>query len=73
MSFVVMMAFNLLLAYATRPKTQAQEISPGTVAAPRISEGTELPVVFGTCALEPLYFWAGDGDADAIYSEGGKK
>ncbi len=72
MGFVAMLAVNLLLSVLT-PRPQVREPQPGTVKAPKIAEGTELTVVFGRAKVEPLYFWAGDGKAQAIKKKGGKK
>ncbi|MFQ1018057.1 hypothetical protein [Gilliamella sp. BG7] len=50
-------------------KIEADEFKTGTS-----TEGTEIPIVFGTVKItNPIYTWVGDKSLTAIRKKGGKK
>ena len=52
-----------------RQKIEADEFKTGTS-----TEGTEIPIVFGTVKItNPIYTWVGDKSVEAIRKKGGKK
>lgn len=74
MWYFVVMIVSLILTYARTPKSQQQNAEVGTIDTPTASEGSPVPVLFGTRLIKGSNIvWYGDIKTVAIKKKGGKK
>jgi hypothetical protein len=72
---VVLFVVSLVVSWLTRPKSNYDSPSPGTVETGAVAEeGNVIPVLFGTRNIEGMnVVWYGDVRVIPIKKKGGKK